>query len=44
MVVAGTDSDIYLFLDDRLDEGIVTVLGASLLFILPVNWKERRPP
>jgi sodium-dependent dicarboxylate transporter 2/3/5 len=33
---------IYVLLDDRLDEGIVAVLGASLLFILPTNWKERR--
>jgi sodium-dependent dicarboxylate transporter 2/3/5 len=41
-LVTGTDSNLYLFLDDRLDEGIVAVLGASLLFILPTNWKERR--
>ena len=41
-LVAGTDSAAYAFLDDRLDEGIVAVLGASLLFILPVNWKERK--
>jgi sodium-dependent dicarboxylate transporter 2/3/5 len=41
-LVAGTDSDAYIFLDDRLDEGIVAVLGASLLFILPTNWQERR--
>lgn len=38
---AGTESDAYIFLDDRLDEGIVAVLGASLLFILPTNWKKR---
>jgi len=41
-LAAGADSELYLFLDDRLDEGIVAVLGASLLFILPTNWKERR--
>ncbi|WP_426228643.1 SLC13 family permease [Pseudarthrobacter sp. DSP2-3-2b1] len=41
-LVSGTDSAAYLFLDDRLDEGIVAVLGASLLFILPTNWKERQ--
>lgn len=39
---AGTDSEVYAFLDDRLDEGMVAVIGASLLFILPINWKERR--
>lgn len=38
----GTDSDLYIFLDDRLDEGIVAVLGASLLFILPTDWKKRQ--
>jgi sodium-dependent dicarboxylate transporter 2/3/5 len=41
-LVTSTDSDLYIFLDDRLDEGIVAVLGASLLFILPTNWKERQ--
>jgi sodium-dependent dicarboxylate transporter 2/3/5 len=41
-LAAGTDSAVYALLDDRLDEGIVAVLGASLLFILPTNWKERR--
>ncbi|EMY32261.1 sodium symporter [Arthrobacter crystallopoietes BAB-32] len=41
-LIAGTESDVYIFLDDRLDEGIVAVLGAALLFILPTNWKERR--
>ncbi|NOJ61362.1 DASS family sodium-coupled anion symporter [Arthrobacter sp. 260] len=39
---AGPDSEVYLFLDERLDEGIVAVIGASLLFILPTNWKERK--
>ena len=37
----GTESAAYIFLDDRLDEGIVAVLGASLLFILPTNWARR---
>lgn len=37
----GTESAAYIFLDDRLDEGIVAVLGASLLFILPTNWAKR---
>lgn len=40
---AGTDSELYIFMDDRLDEGIVAVLGASLLFILPKNWAKREP-
>jgi solute carrier family 13 (sodium-dependent dicarboxylate transporter), member 2/3/5 len=41
-LIAGTDSEIYIFLDDRLDEGVVAVLGAALLFILPTNWKKRQ--
>jgi sodium-dependent dicarboxylate transporter 2/3/5 len=40
-LVSGTDSDIYTTVSDRLDEGIVAVLGASLLFLLPVDWKSR---
>ncbi|MBD2765902.1 DASS family sodium-coupled anion symporter [Kocuria sp. cx-455] len=40
-LVGGTESDAYIFVDDRLDEGIVAVLGASLLFLLPTNWKKR---
>lgn len=40
-LIGGTESDAYIFVDDRLDEGIVAVLGASLLFILPTNWKKR---
>jgi solute carrier family 13 (sodium-dependent dicarboxylate transporter), member 2/3/5 len=40
-LVAGSESDAYTTVSDRLDEGIVAVLGASLLFVLPTNWKER---
>ncbi|MGY1636282.1 SLC13 family permease [Geodermatophilus sp. SYSU D00742] len=40
-LTAGTDSDLYTALGDRLDEGIVAVLGASLLFLLPTDWKAR---
>lgn len=40
-LIGGTESEAYIFVDDRLDEGIVAVLGASLLFILPTNWKKR---
>jgi sodium-dependent dicarboxylate transporter 2/3/5 len=40
-LVAGTDSDVYTSITDRLDEGIVAVLGASLLFLLPRDWKAR---
>ncbi|GAB3212784.1 SLC13 family permease [Marinactinospora thermotolerans] len=37
----GTDSTLYATVSDRLDEGIVAVLGASLLFLLPVRWRDR---
>ncbi len=40
-VVAGNDSQIYETVSGRLNEGIVAVLGASLLFLLPTNWRER---
>lgn len=38
---AGTESDAYVFLDDRLNEGIVAVVGAALLYVLPVSWRRR---
>ena len=40
-IFAGTESSAYSTVSDRLDEGIVAVLGASLLFLLPTNWGER---
>ena len=38
----GEDSALYGFLSDRMDEGVVAIIAASLLFLLPVNWSERR--
>lgn len=40
-LTAGSDSAIYELVDDRLDEGIVAVVGAALLFLLPTNWSRR---
>jgi sodium-dependent dicarboxylate transporter 2/3/5 len=40
-LITGTESDTYTFVSDRLDEGVVAVFGASLLFLLPTDWKER---
>ncbi len=40
-LIAGTDSSAYETVGARLDEGVVAVLGASLLFLLPIDWKER---
>ncbi|WP_191243735.1 SLC13 family permease [Amycolatopsis deserti] len=41
-LVAGNDSRAYELVSDRLDEGIVAVAGAALLFVLPTNWAQRR--
>jgi solute carrier family 13 (sodium-dependent dicarboxylate transporter), member 2/3/5 len=38
----GQASDAYRLLSVRLDEGIVAILAASLLFVLPVNWQQRK--
>ncbi|WP_250006483.1 DASS family sodium-coupled anion symporter [Actinoplanes sp. M2I2] len=40
-VIAGTDSAVYDTVSARLNEGVVAVLGASLLFLLPVSWRQR---
>lgn len=40
-LVAGSDSAAYEAVSNHLDEGIVAVLGASLLFILPTRWAKR---
>lgn len=41
-LVAGDESPVYTAVLDRLDEGTVAILAASLLFVLPVDWPERR--
>ncbi|ASR38332.1 anion transporter [Prauserella marina] len=41
-LVAGDDSSAYETISNRLDEGIVAVIGAALLFALPTNWKQRK--
>jgi sodium-dependent dicarboxylate transporter 2/3/5 len=40
-LVSGTDSEAYTLVDDRLNEGVSAVIGAALLFILPVNWSRQ---
>lgn len=37
-VVAGIESPFYKWLNAHLPEGVCALLGATLLFILPVNW------
>ena len=40
-LTAGTESSLYDTVSGRLNEGIVAVLGASLLFVLPTDWGKR---
>ena len=40
-LTAGTESDLYDTVSGRLNEGIVAVLGAALLFLLPTDWSKR---
>ncbi len=37
----GTDASITKLYTGRLNEGTVAILGAALLFILPLSWKDR---
>ena len=41
-LIFGDESTIYSYMYSRLDEGTVAIVAAALLFILPVNWAERR--
>lgn len=36
----GVDAPLYRLLSGRLQEGVVAILAASLLFLLPVEWKR----
>jgi sodium-dependent dicarboxylate transporter 2/3/5 len=40
--VLGTDAAIVTTLQRRLPEPVAALIGASLLFLLPVDWKQRR--
>jgi sodium-dependent dicarboxylate transporter 2/3/5 len=40
-IVAGDDSNAYTQVEEASNEGIVAILAAALLFVLPVNWKRR---
>ena len=41
-LIFGNESTIYNTLYSRLDEGTVAIVAAALLFLLPLNWRERR--
>jgi sodium-dependent dicarboxylate transporter 2/3/5 len=38
--VGGTKSPVYLWLNAHLPEGTCALMGAVLLFLLPVNWRQ----
>ncbi|WP_299056017.1 DASS family sodium-coupled anion symporter [uncultured Nocardioides sp.] len=40
-IAAGTESAAYTAVGERLDEGVVAILGAALLFLLPTDWAQR---
>jgi solute carrier family 13 (sodium-dependent dicarboxylate transporter), member 2/3/5 len=41
-LIFGEESQIYSVVYSRLDEGTVAIIAVALLFLLPVNWAERR--
>jgi sodium-dependent dicarboxylate transporter 2/3/5 len=40
-LIAGVESDTYTRTVDLLDEGVVALIGAALLFLLPTSWERR---
>ena len=40
-IIAGDNSKAYEEVTTHLDEGIVAILAASLLFVLPTDWQKR---
>ena len=41
-IIFGNESTVYAVVYDRINEGVVAVVAAGLLFVLPINWSERR--
>ena len=41
-IVAGDDSDAYTQVGEASNEGIVAIIAAALLFLLPIDWKRRK--
>ena len=41
-IFAGDDSDAYTQVGEAANEGIVAIIAAAALFVLPVDWKRRR--
>ena len=41
-VFAGDDSDAYVQVGEAANEGIVAIIAAALLFVMPIDWARRR--
>jgi solute carrier family 13 (sodium-dependent dicarboxylate transporter), member 2/3/5 len=41
-LVAGDDSTAFADVTDKVNEGVVAIVAAALLFVLPLNWGERK--
>jgi sodium-dependent dicarboxylate transporter 2/3/5 len=41
-IIAGDDSDAYTQVSEAANEGTVAIVAAALLFLLPVDWKQRK--
>jgi sodium-dependent dicarboxylate transporter 2/3/5 len=41
-LVAGDDSDAYAQVSEAANEGIVAIVAAALLFVLPLDWARRK--
>jgi solute carrier family 13 (sodium-dependent dicarboxylate transporter), member 2/3/5 len=39
-IIFGDESTVYAVTYDRINDGVVAVVAAGLLFLLPVNWNE----
>ena len=41
-IVAGDDSDAYVQVSEASNEGVVAIMAAAALFVLPLDWKRRQ--
>ncbi len=41
-LISGDDSDAYVQVSEASNEGIVALIAAALLFLLPVDWQQRK--
>ena len=41
-VIAGDDSDAYTQVSEAANEGVVAIIAAALLFVLPLDWARRK--